>query len=59
MSEGSIYTVSSFSIEVMVWPLPWLALAPVINVVVNSNSVASFSDEYEGCCVHGVGLPSS
>ena len=53
------YTVGSFSVEVVVWPLPWLALAPVVDVVDNSNSAASFSGECEGCCARGVGLPSS
>ena len=35
-----IYTVVSYSVEVMVLPLPWLALAPVVIVVENSNSAA-------------------
>ena len=35
-----IYIVVSYSVEVMVLPLPWLALAPVVIVVENSNSAA-------------------
>ena len=52
----------------MVWPLPLLALALVVDVVNNLNPAASFSSEFEGCiargefkgcAARGVGLPSS
>ena len=35
-----IYTVVSYSVEVVVLPLPWLAIALVVFVVENSNSAA-------------------
>ena len=30
--EGSVYTVSSFGVEIVVWPLSLLALVPVVDV---------------------------
>ena len=39
MREGSVYTVGSFSVEVMVWPLSLLALAPVVDVASNLNQM--------------------
>ena len=39
MHEGSVYTVSSFGVEIMVWPLSFLALALVVDVVNNSNQL--------------------
>ena len=41
--EGSVYTVSSFGVEIMVWPLSLLALALVVDVVSKSNPATSFS----------------
>ena len=41
----------------MVWPLPLLALASVVDVVDNPNSVSSFLDEYECFNVLSVGIP--
>ena len=58
MREGSVYTVNSFGVEIVVWLLPLLALAPVVNVFSNSNLAPSFSGENEGCTTRGVGLPS-
>ena len=43
----------------MVWPLPLLALALVVDVVDNPNSDASFSGVYEGFTIQSVGLSSS
>ena len=37
MHEGSVYIVSNFGVEIMVWPLSLLALALVVDVVNNSN----------------------
>ena len=39
MREGSFYTVNSFSVEVMVWPLSLLALALVVDVASNLNQL--------------------
>ena len=39
MREGSVYTVSSFGVEIVVWPLSLLALALVVDVVNNSNQL--------------------
>ena len=39
----------------MVWPLSMLAPAPVIGVVINLNTIASLSGEYEACTVLCVG----
>ena len=39
MREGSVYTVSNFGVEIVVWPLSLLALALVIDVVNNSNQL--------------------
>ena len=39
MCEGSLYTVSSFGVEIVVWSLSLLALAPVVDVVNNSNQL--------------------
>ena len=39
-ARGLIYTGVSYSVEVVVLPLPWLSLAPVVVVVENSNSTA-------------------
>ena len=57
MHEGSVYTVSSFSIEVVVWPFPFFALALVVEVDNNLDLATSFSRECKGCCARGVGLP--
>ena len=42
MREGSVYTVSSFGVEIVVWPLSLLALAPVVDVVNNSNQMPPY-----------------
>ena len=39
MCEGSVYTVSSFGVEVLVWPLSLLTLALVVDVVNKSNQL--------------------
>ena len=37
------YIVDNSVLKIVVWPLPWLALAPVVDVVDISNSATSFS----------------
>ena len=39
MHEGSVYIVGSFSVEVVVWPLSLLSLAPVVDVASNLNQL--------------------
>ena len=39
MREGSVYIVSSFGVEIVVWPLSLLTLALVVDVVNNSNQL--------------------
>ena len=53
------YTVVSSVLKVWFGHCLGLALAPVVDVFVNSNLVASFSGECEVFTVHGVSLPLS
>ena len=49
MREGSVTLSIVFSVNIVVWPLPTLASAPVIGVVSILNLASSFSCEHKGC----------